>query len=140
MTFSNWLTTRRTLLLATGVGSLLMGFAMTPLVASAEPQAQSPDQPSPTTTDSITIPSTGATIQLSQIRVATTPPAPQNPCPGAFYETPYSQYVVVPQGCRPNLITQQLEQMGMLESIRARGSATSSGASGETTPPSPAPR
>lgn len=103
-------------------GSVLIGLSLLSVVASAAPVAQlseqqsTPEQQS-TSTGSITIPSTGAVVQYSQIRVASVPPAPQNPCPSIYYEVPYSQYVVVPQVCRPNLITQQLDQMGMLRSI-----------------------
>ena len=116
MTSSKHLTNHAVLL-----GSLLIGLPMIPVAASATSIAQLPSQQS-TPTDTITLPS-GAMVQMTQIRVASVPPAPQNPCPSIYYENPYNQYVVVPQVCRPNLITQQLDQMGMLQSIRAMGSA-----------------
>lgn len=39
-----------------------------------------------------------------------------NPCPGIFYEEPHNSRVLVPEGCRPNAITRQLEQQGRLTS------------------------
>ncbi|MGH8002880.1 MAG: hypothetical protein ACREPR_26465 [Brasilonema sp.] len=35
-----------------------------------------------------------------------------NPCPSIFYEEPHNSRVLVPQGCKPNAFTQQLEQQG----------------------------
>lgn len=101
--------------------SLILGLPMIPVTASAAPIAQLPDQ-QPTPSNTITLPS-GMMVQMSQIKVASTPPSPQNPCPSIYYENPYNQYVVVPQVCRANLITQQLDQMGMLQSVRSMGSA-----------------
>lgn len=133
MTLFHQLSNRVGLVSAT-LGSLLLGL---PFVSSATaiPVAQLQNQ-QPGTSQTITIPSTGASVQLSQIRVASTPPAPQNPCPSIYYEAPYSQYVVVPQVCRPNLITQQLDQMGMLQTIRATNNAKMP-VSGTTTTPNP---
>lgn len=123
-------------LVSVTLGSLLVGL---PFVSSATaaPVAQLQNQ-QPATSQTITIPSTGASVQISQIRVASTPPAPQNPCPSIYYEAPYTQYVVVPQVCRPNLITQQLDQMGMLQTIRATNNANMP-ISGQPTTPYPSP-
>ncbi len=122
----------RARLIGATLGSLLLGI---PFVSSAvaAPVAQLPDQ-QPATSQTITLP-TGTSVQLSQLRVASTPPAPQNPCPSIYYQAPYDRYVVVPEVCRPNLITQQLEQMGMLQSVRANSNANTPGAIGGTTTP-----
>ncbi len=37
-----------------------------------------------------------------------------NPCPRIFYEEPHNTRVVVPQGCPPNALTQQLAAQGLL--------------------------
>lgn len=112
-------------LIGTVLGSVLAGLPLAS-TAIATPIAQLPGQQS-VPNETITFPGTGTSVQLSQIRVANAPQAPQNPCPGIYYEAPYNQYVVVPQGCRANLITQQLDQMGMLQSIRATGSTNTPG-------------
>ncbi len=125
--------TNRTGVMGVTLGSLLAGAALVP-AAIAAPVAQVPDQ-QPMTNETITIPSTGTSVQLSQIRVANVPPPPQNPCPSIYYEAPFNQYVVVPQVCRPNLITQQLDQLGMLQSIRATATTNIPGANGGTTTP-----
>lgn len=115
-------------LIGTTLGGLLLGLPLMPS-AIANPMAQNSSEPI-NTSETISIPTTGTSVQLSQIRVATTPPVPQNPCPGIYYEAPFNQYMVVPQQCNPNLITQQLDQMGMLQTIRATGNANIPGASG----------
>jgi hypothetical protein len=116
------------------LGSALIGFPFVALSASALPVAQLPSQSTTqsTTTETITIPSTGDTIQLSQLRVATIPPAPQNPCPNVYYESPHNLQVVVPAICSPNLITQQLDQMGLLQQVRANGTANITRTTGNT--------
>jgi hypothetical protein len=138
MTLLNALT-KHVGLTSTALGSLLMGLSVVPAaVAQVPSQTIVPSQAVPSQSipnQTISIPSTGTSVQLSQIRVASTPPAPQNPCPGIYYEAPYNQYVVVPQQCTPNLITQQLEQMGMLQAIRATSNTnTSGGIGGPATP------
>lgn len=114
MTIVNLLASRAGLVGA-ALGSLAAGALLVPAaIATTVAQYQRPTQ-------SIAIPATGASVQLSQIRVASIPPAPQNPCPAIYYEAPYNQYVVVPPVCSPNLITQQLDQMGMLSTLRTQG-------------------
>jgi hypothetical protein len=126
-------------LFGTALGSLVVGLpVLAPAVAQVPTEQTVPSQTIPSQTipnQTISIPSTGTSVQLSQIRLASTPPAPQNPCPSIYYEAPYNQYVVVPQQCTPNLITQQLEQMGMLQTIRATGNTnTPGGIGGPATP------
>lgn len=120
-------------LVGIALGSLAAGALLAPS-AIATTVAQSQIPPSQRPVQSIAIPSTGASVQLSQIRVASIPPAPQNPCPAIYYEAPYSQYVVVPPVCNPNLTTQQLEQMGMLTTVRAMGASNMTGTTEEATP------
>jgi len=37
-----------------------------------------------------------------------------NPCPSIFYEEPHNSRVLVPQGCPPNALTQQVQSQGAL--------------------------
>jgi hypothetical protein len=54
-----------------------------------------------------------------------------NPCPGIFYEEPYNNLAVMPQGCPPNALTQRLVAQGLLPSIQS-GEQTGQGIGGET--------
>ncbi|BAY63434.1 hypothetical protein NIES22_35220 [Calothrix brevissima NIES-22] len=58
-----------------------------------------------------------------------------NPCPRIFYEEPHNSRVVVPQGCPPNALTQQLEAQGTLpyNSNSGASSQNQTGVGGETT-------
>jgi hypothetical protein len=152
MSFSN-LPTKPVGFVRAVLGSLLIGLPFIPSAAFAAPVAQLPSEQAPSQqvptqqvpseqvpsqqipsqeipsqqaapSDGIIIPETGRMVKLTELKVASVPLAPQNPCPSIYYENPYSQYVVVPQVCRPNLVTQQLGQMGLLESVRATGGAT----------------
>ncbi|UBF30591.1 hypothetical protein K9N68_36055 (plasmid) [Kovacikia minuta CCNUW1] len=107
--------------ISTILSGLLISLPIISIPAIAMPVAQIPDQQN-APTDTVVIPSTGATVKLSELKVAGIPPVPQNPCPSIYYENPHNQMVVVPEVCRPNLITQQLEEVGLLQEIRARGS------------------
>lgn len=76
---------------------------------------------------------------LAQTPVPVTPqpnsPSGQvNPCPRIFYEEPHNSRVVVPQGCPPNALTQQLEAQGTLpyNSNSGVSSQTQTGVGGET--------
>lgn len=61
-------------------------------------------------------------------QVPTTEPTPKvNPCPSIFYQEPYNNSVLVPEGCPPNAITQQLAMEGQTP-LRANSA-------GSTTPP-----
>ncbi|MBD2446735.1 hypothetical protein H6G76_06050 [Nostoc sp. FACHB-152] len=65
-----------------------------------------------------------------------------NPCPSVFYEEPFNNRVLVPEGCPANAITQRLANQGILSTARAQtqspGTTTSSpyqtglGVGGET--------
>lgn len=57
-----------------------------------------------------------------------------NPCPRIFYEEPHNSRVVVPQGCPPNALTQQLESQGTLpyNSNSGASSQNQTGVGGET--------
>jgi hypothetical protein len=100
------------------LGGVMMSSLLMPDQVLATPLAQSNSLPNLSTpTDSNG--GVNETISLPvSLRVATIPPAPQNPCPRIYYENPYNQYVVMPAVCTPNLITQQLAQMGTLDTIR----------------------
>jgi len=143
MTFSHQLANRSQLIAAT-LGSFLLGLSLVPVAASAAPVAQLPEQQTNTNqvfdqqgdaSQIIVIPSTGASVQLSQLRVASTPLSPQNPCPSIYYDAPFNQYVVVPQVCKPNLITQELDQLGILQAVRARGDVNAIAPSGNVNNP-----
>lgn len=68
-------------------GSLFMGLSFIPQIAKA--QQTTPQQPG-----------------------SATPGV--NPCPRIFYEEPYNNRVLVPQGCPPNAITQQMLNQGLV--------------------------
>lgn len=54
-----------------------------------------------------------------------------NPCPSIFYEEPFNNRVLVPEGCPANAITQRLANQGLLSTARAQTSSRT------TTTPSP---
>jgi hypothetical protein len=54
-----------------------------------------------------------------------------NPCPGIFYEEPYNNLAVMPQGCPPNALTQRLVAQGLLPPTQS-GEQTGQGIGGET--------
>jgi hypothetical protein len=57
-----------------------------------------------------------ATPTPEQIRLGVGGEAPEtglNPCPGIYYEEPFNSQNVVPQGCPPNALTQQLLTQGI---------------------------
>ncbi|MBD2198891.1 MULTISPECIES: hypothetical protein [Calothrix] len=58
-----------------------------------------------------------------------------NPCPRIFYEEPHNSRVVVPQGCPPNALTQQLQSQGTLPYTSNSGASSQNqtGVGGETT-------
>lgn len=111
---------KHTKLMGATISSLIVGVAMMPFAASANPVTQYPSQEYGMS-GIITIPSTGKVVSLSDINVVGIPPYPQNPCRGIYYEYPYNHQIVVPQVCQQNEITEALDQMGMLESVRAMG-------------------
>ena len=45
--------------------------------------------------------------------VAQQPTSQINPCPSIYYEEPHNNQVLVPQGCPPNALTQQLQAQGI---------------------------
>jgi hypothetical protein len=47
-----------------------------------------------------------------------------NPCPRIFYEEPHNSRVVVPQGCPPNALTQQLQSQGTVPDNSAPGTSS----------------
>ncbi|MBD2354049.1 hypothetical protein H6G41_05335 [Tolypothrix sp. FACHB-123] len=57
-----------------------------------------------------------------------------NPCPRIFYEEPHNSRVVVPQGCPPNALTQQLQSQGTLPYNYNSGASSQNqtGVGGET--------
>lgn len=73
--------------------------------------------------------------------LAQTPVTPQpssagkvNPCPKIFYEEPHNSRVLVPQGCPPNALTQQVQSQGTLpdnSAVPATPSANQTGVGGE---------
>lgn len=48
---------------------------------------------------------------------------PLNPCPGIYYEEPFSSTRIVPQGCPPNAATQEMLEQGELSEQRYDPSA-----------------
>lgn len=56
-----------------------------------------------------------------------------NPCPRIFYEEPHNSRVLVPQGCPPNALTQQVQSQGTVPYNSANPSAnqTNTGVGGE---------
>lgn len=59
-----------------------------------------------------------------------------NPCPRIFYEEPHNSRVLVPQGCPPNALTQQVQSQGTVPSSSVPGTPspdqTRMGVGGET--------
>ncbi|WP_157871988.1 hypothetical protein [Gloeothece verrucosa] len=98
------------------LGSLVI-LPMIPFAASANPVAQTNYQQI-TIPDRITIPATGEIIYMSDLNVVGTPPWPQNPCPNLYYEYPHNSRIVVPEVCQNNAVTQELQNLGLLQAVR----------------------
>lgn len=113
---------QRTGIIGAAAGSLLLGLSAIPSAALATPVSQVAQ--TNTTTIPVAPPGYQFVIPLSQIRVADLPPYPRNPCPSIYYELPFSQRVVVPEVCRANAITQQLQALGLLDEVRERNAST----------------
>ncbi|MBD2208796.1 hypothetical protein H6G27_02785 [Nostoc linckia FACHB-104] len=54
-----------------------------------------------------------------------------NPCPRIFYEEPHNSRVLVPQGCPPNALTQQVQSQGTVPNNSATSSPSNTGVGGE---------
>ncbi|BAY27105.1 hypothetical protein NIES2100_69260 [Calothrix sp. NIES-2100] len=57
-----------------------------------------------------------------------------NPCPRIFYEEPHNSRVLVPQGCPPNALTQQVQSQGTVpynSAVPANPSQNQTGVGGE---------